>query len=89
MVGGPAPKSANAPTTAGSAATRNVLDAVLGPGVVSWDPVTGDDPTGAPPMLGQGAQALDSEHMQAYGISQVRRGATLWLQGGHGVAASP
>jgi hypothetical protein len=52
------------------------LDAVLGPGVVRWRPTGGpDDACGVPGLHfpGPATRALDSEHMQQHGISQVRR----------------
>lgn len=50
----------------------NVLDSVLGPGVVTWDPLVHDDPTGMPyASTTQWTRTLDSEHMQQHGISQV------------------
>jgi hypothetical protein len=47
---------------------------VLGPGVVRWKPTGGPDDAGGVPGLhfpGPATRALDSEHMQQHGISQV------------------
>lgn len=50
-----------------------MLDSVLGPGVVNWDPVFGEYPAGhTAAYSGAGATVkLDSEQQQQYGISQV------------------
>eukprot|EP00879_Flechtneria_rotunda_P028799 GHRR01031025.1.p1 GENE.GHRR01031025.1~~GHRR01031025.1.p1 ORF type:complete len:248 (+),score=83.03 GHRR01031025.1:89-745(+) len=58
----------------GSSAHRNLLESVLGPGVVAWDPVLGEDPAGhgvAAAAAAMRGRKLDSEQMQQYGISQV------------------
>lgn len=53
---------------------RNLLDHVLGPGVVPWSVEAGDDPTGTAAAMaaGGGAFRVDADQMQQYGISQVR-----------------
>jgi hypothetical protein len=53
---------------------RNLLDHVLGPGVVPWSLEAGDDPTGqaAAAAAASGGIKVDADQMQQYGISQVR-----------------
>jgi hypothetical protein len=75
-----APNAGNSSTLfhlLGSNRPASVLDAVLGAGVVGWDPVLGDDPSGpgsaaAAAAAAVGGLKLDADHMQQYGISQVR-----------------
>jgi hypothetical protein len=58
---------------------RNLLDSVLGAGVVTWDAHLCDDPTGqaggggggSGGQAGAGGLRVDPEQMQQYGISQV------------------
>jgi hypothetical protein len=70
------PNSSSSYSSAGSSGTsaRNLLDQVLGPGVVPWSVEAGDDPTGlaAAAAGAGGAFKVDSDQMQQYGISQVR-----------------
>lgn len=73
-------------TAAFGASARNLLDHVLGAGVVPWSVEAGDDPTGmaaAAAAVGGGIK-VDSDQMQQYGISQVRDGA-LGLTAAHTV----
>ena len=63
---------------------RNLLDHVLGDGVVPWSVEAGDDPTGlAAAAAAAGGVNVDADQMQQYGISQVwqPRGScrTKWL----------
>ena len=57
----------------GSNKPHNFLDSVLGPGVIGWDPVLGEDPTGhaTTGSAAGGTIKLDSEQQQQYGIPQV------------------
>jgi hypothetical protein len=69
--------SAAAASLLGSGRPASVLDAVLGAGVVGWDAVLGEDPSGtaggsAAAAAAAGGVKLDADHMQQYGISQVR-----------------
>lgn len=51
---------------------RNLLDHVLGDGVVPWSVEAGDDPTGlAAAAAAAGGVKVDADQMQQYGISQV------------------
>lgn len=57
---------------------RNLLDHVLGDGVVPWSVEAGDDPTGlAAAAAAAGGVKVDADQMQQYGISQV--GARMWV----------
>jgi hypothetical protein len=76
-----APNAGNSSTFShllGSGRPASVLDTVLGAGVVGWDHVLGDDPSGpgsaaaAAAASAVGGLKLDADHMQQYGISQVR-----------------
>jgi hypothetical protein len=70
-----ASKASNSSSSSAGLGTpaRNLLDHVLGPGVVPWSLEAGDDPTGhaAAAAAASGGIKVDADQMQQYGISQV------------------
>lgn len=66
------PGGSSSSTGPGGSTARNLLDHVLGPGVVPWSVEAGDDPTGlAAAAAAAGGFKIDADQMQQYGISQV------------------